>query len=191
MRLVRAVLVGLLLAAGAVLAVPGTAHACSCVSAAPRQFVEWADTVVWAEVTDAQLPLGGTGEAHYLLAVEAVYKGESTERVRVDSAASGAACGLEGIEAGRRYGFFLRGESSPYTADLCGGSGVLDRDRLERVVRAADEARPSEGEPAGGAPAAGGPARLPLSLYSYAGMGAGGLVAAVLALLAWVRRGAR
>ena len=186
----RTVLVGLLLAAGAVLAVPGAAHACSCVSADARQFVTWADTVVWAEVTDAQLPPSGAGEAHYLLQVETVYKGEATERVRVDSEGSGAACGLEGIEAGRRYGFFLQGDSSPYTASLCGGSGTVERDQLERVVRGVDGAGASDGEPAGGAPEPGGPDRLPLSPYSYAGMGAGVLVAAVVALLAWVRRGA-
>lgn len=109
----RTVLVGLLLAGGAVLAVPGTAHACSCVSADPREFVEWADAVVWAEVSDAREPATGMGEAHYLLDVERVYKGEVTERVRVDSAASSAACGLEGIEAGRDYAFFLLGVASP------------------------------------------------------------------------------
>ena len=191
MSSMRSALAGVVVAAGAVLAVPGTAHACSCVSEQPRRLVAAADTVVWAEVTDAQLPLSGSGEAHYLLAVETVYKGEATETVRVDSAGSGAACGLEGIEAGRQYGFFLQGESSPYTAGLCGGSGAVERDQLERAVRAADGAGASDGEPAGGAPGAGGPDRLPLSPYSYAGMGAGALAAAVVALLAWVRRGAR
>lgn len=192
MRTMRSLMAGLVVAGGAVLAVPGTAHACSCVTAEPRQLVEWADAVVWAEVTDARMPLSGTGEAHYLLDVERVYKGEVTQRVRVDSAASGAACGLEGIEAGGRYAFFLLGDSSPYEANLCGGSGGVERERLEKVLGAAE--RPAaEGviDPAGARPDPGGPERLPLSPYSYAGMGAGALAAVGLAALAWLRRGAR
>ena len=89
------------------------------------------------------------GQAHYLLDVQRVYKGDVQERARVDSDASGAACGLEGITAGRRYAFFLQGDGSPWTANLCGGTGfAVDRDHLERAIGVADA-----GAPVGVAPA--------------------------------------
>ena len=176
----------LLVAGGLVVAAPGAAHACSCVTADPKQFVAWADAVVWAEVAETQVPPDGAGTAHYLLDVQRVYKGDVTERARVDSAASGAACGLEGITAGRTYAFFLQGDGSPWTADLCGGTGfAVEQDRLERVMRANDA-----GASAGSAPDPGGPTGLPTSVYSYAGMGLGGLVALAAGVLAWRRRGA-
>jgi hypothetical protein len=176
MTVIRAALAGLLLAAVGVLAVPGTAHACSCVTADTEQFVEWADAVVWARVDVVDMPAMGNGDAHYLLTVEEVFQGSVTERVRVDSAASGAACGLEGIDADRRYVFFLEGGGSPYSAHLCGGTGFgVDRADLEAVGLT------------GGAPEAGGPTQLPLSAYSYAGMGLGALAALVGAGLVWRR----
>lgn len=176
----RMLLVALLLAAGSVPALPGTAAACSCVSEEPRQLVAGADAVVWAEVSDAQVPARGTGRAHYLLEVDTVYKGSVTERVQVDSAASSAACGLEGIEAGRSYVFFLEGEGSPYTAGLCGGTGLgLDREQVRSVA--------GEPRPPGAAPAPGGLERLPISAYSYAGIGAG-LLAALGAAAVWFSR---
>jgi hypothetical protein len=186
MDVVRRFVLLLLVAGGLVVAAPGAAHACSCVTADPKEFVAWADAVVWAEVAETQVPADGMGSAHYLLDVQRVYKGDVTERARVDSAASGAACGLEGITAGRRYAFFLQGDGSPWTANLCGGTGfVTEQDRLERAV-AATEA----GTPAGTAPAPGGPEQLPMSVYSYAGIGVGGLVALAAGLVAWRRRGA-
>lgn len=184
MQTVRAGIAGLVLAGGAILAVPGTASACSCVTADPAQFVEWADAVVWAEVTESQVPADGRGEAHYLLDVQRVYKGDVAERARVDSAASGAACGLEGIRTGRPYAFFLEGEDSPYTANLCGGTGfAVDRGHLERAIAATDAATA-----AGRAPSSGGPERLAMSGYSYAGIGAGALGALAGVLLVWRRR---
>jgi hypothetical protein len=173
----RPLLAGLVVAGGSVLALPGTAHACSCVPADPRQLVDRADAVVWAEVRDVRSPADGTGQAHYLLDVETVYKGEVTERVQVDSAASGAACGLEDIRADRRYVFFLRGAGSRYTADLCGGTGrAVDRAELRSLAGTAE-------------PEAGGPTRLPPSPYSWAGVGAGALGGVLGMLLAWRRGG--
>ena len=174
----------LLVAGGLVVAAPGAAHACSCTTADPSQFVAWADAVVWAEVTESQVPADGTGQAHYLLDVQRVYKGEVTERARVDSDASGAACGLEGITAGRRYAFFLQGDGSPWTANLCGGTGfAVDRDHFERAISTA-----GAGAPVGVAPRPGGPERLPVSGYSYAGMGLGGAVALAAGFVVWRRR---
>ena len=102
----------------------------------------------------------------------------------MDSAASGAACGLEGIRAGRRYAFFLNGDGSPWSANLCGGTGFgVGPERLERVV-ASDDAATSVGR----VPEPGGPDRLPVSGFSYAGIGVGALAATMGAAVAWRRR---
>lgn len=188
MRAVRALLGGLVLAGAAVLAVPGTAHACSCVSAGPREYVEWADAVVWARVVDVQRPAAPVGDAHYLLEVDRVYKGEVTRSAQVDSDVSGAACGLEGIESDRSYAFFLEGRDSPYSATLCGGSGSVDRDRLERVLGTGEQETEDQTATASGvAPQPGGPTRLPVSTWSWAGVGAGAL-ACLVGCAVWARR---
>lgn len=190
MRTARALLGGLVLAGTAVLAVPGTAHACSCVSAGPREYVEWADAVVWARVVDVQRPATPIGDAHYLLEVDRVYKGEVTRSAQVDSDVSGAACGLEGIESDRSYAFFLDGQGSPWSATLCGGTGNVDRDRLEQLLGSRDdtgEAGPVLREAVGTAPQAGGPQRLPVSTWSWAGVGAGAL-ACLVGCAVWVLR---
>ncbi len=199
LRTAPALLLGLLIAAGAVLAVPGTAYACSCVAAGPRQYLEWADAVVWADVVEVSksTPIG---EAHYLLEVDRVYKGEVTRSVQVDSNASGAACGLEGIESDRSYAFFLDGDGSPYSATLCGGTGAVARDRLERVVGAgapgaADPSETSDPDEeavqgqqvVGSAPAPGGPERLPVSAWSWAGIATGAL-GTVAGSIVWLLR---
>ncbi len=189
MRTAHSLLAGFVIAGGAVLAVPGTAYACSCVAAGPRQYVEWADAVVWAEVVDVAKPPPPIGEAHYLLEVDRVYKGEVTRSVQVDSAVSSAACGLEGIEADRSYAFFLEGAASPYSATLCGGSGSVPQDRLEQVIGAgaatgettdeggddtADGSDQTE-QAVGASPSPGGPDRLPISAWSWAGIATGAL----------------
>lgn len=193
LRTARTLLGGLVLAGTAVLAVPGTAHACSCVSAGPRQYVEWADAVVWARVSDVQKPAPPVGEAHYLLEVDRVYKGEVTRSAQVDSDVSGAACGLEGIESDRSYAFFLQGDRSPWSATLCGGTGSVDRDRLEQVVGTgegtgqAPQTDERSATAAGVAPQPGGPTRLPVSTWSWAGVGAG-VMACLVGCGAWALR---
>lgn len=201
MSRVRGFFAGMVLGSGLVVAVPGAAHACSCVTAEPEDFVARADAVVWAEVTDVRVSTGGPGAAHYLLDVDAVYKGEVTERVRVHSAASGAACGLEGIRVREAYVFFLqraaegdglvdlwRVPDGVWTADLCGGTGAVDQQQVERVVGAARPSGRDAGPAPAGEPAPGGPERLPLSGYSYAGMGVGALTSALVAAVLWRRR---
>ena len=194
MRTARSLLGGMVLAGTAVLAVPGTAHACSCVSAGPREYVEWADAVVWARVVDVQRPATPIGDAHYLLEVDRVYKGEVTRSAQVDSDVSGAACGLEGIESDRSYAFFLDGQGSPWSATLCGGTGSVDRDRLERVVGAGEGTGEDQGADdqtatavAGVAPEPGGPSQLPVSTWSWAGVGAGAL-ACLVGCAVWALR---
>ncbi len=199
-----ALLAALVVAGGLVLVAPGPAYACSCVAGGPRQYVEWADVVVWARVDHAQVPPSAIGGAHYLLDVERVYKGAATQHVQVDSSASSAACGLEGIEEGEAYVFFLQGERPPHSASLCGGTGMVKRAQLERVLdtdgdpvvtdgAAGDSG--GEGQPAaapeGQDPAPGGPADLPVSAWSYLGMGAGVVVALAAAAFWLVRRPAR
>ena len=180
MDVVRRLVLLLLMAGGLVVAAPGAAHACSCTTANAADFVTRADAVVWARVADVQMPAMGNGQAHYLLEVDTVHKGATTERLRLDSEASGAACGLEGIEVGRRYVFFLRAAGGEeWRADLCGGTGEV---RRAQVVSLLGAGRTSE------QPEPGGPQSLPPSAYSYAGMGLGGLAALATGAVLWRRR---
>lgn len=191
MRTLRGLLSVLAAAAGLVVAAPGAAYACSCVDDRAGTAVRSADAVVWAEVDEVQMPAMGGGTASYLLSVERVYKGEVTERAQVDSEASGASCGLEGIEVDRRYVFFLDGDGPRWYAGLCGGTGQVSRARVERVLAGAEDGAGVDrtSDDPGRDPLPGGPTRLPVSPASYAGMVLGGAAAVVTGVVMWRRRG--
>jgi hypothetical protein len=57
-------------------------------------------------------------EARYLFRVEQVYKGDIENRVEIETAASGAACGLE-LGVGDRTGLLLQREGQSWTSGLC------------------------------------------------------------------------
>lgn len=159
MRPIRTLLAVLVVAAALVL-VPGPAFACSCAAGGLAAYVERADVVFSGEVTEIDgptlLPLGDTRT--YTFDVDATYAGEPGEDTQVRSEASGAACGLEGIEVGRRYVVFAHhdGSDGELAANLCGGTAPATPRLLERLAAVAGPPRPPSG------PGATGSAGMPL-----------------------------
>lgn len=155
MRSIRTLLAVLVVAAGVAL-VPAPAFACSCVAGGPAAYVSWADVVFSGEVTDIDgpslLPFGGDRRRTYTFDVDATYSGDTGRRTLVQSEASGAACGLEGIEVGRRYVVFAHEEGSDgdLAANLCGGTAPATPRLLERVAEVAGPPRPPSGPGATG-----------------------------------------
>ena len=114
----------------------GPAYACSCVTNSPRDFVGSADLVVEGTVQDVAASSGWSSadDVTYEVAAEAVYKGEVTERFAFVSPASGASCGVEGVEADRRYLFLLTRVDDGWHGSLCGGTGQVTAAQAERFA---------------------------------------------------------
>lgn len=123
-------MLAVVLAAAALVLVPGPAVACSCAGLALPEQAGRADnigvgTVAWV-TTNAETTL---------LTVDFtdVLKGRLGEQEKVRTATSQASCGLD-AEAGRRYLFFVRGEHGGRLAtDLCSGTAPYARDRADQV----------------------------------------------------------
>ena len=170
MTALRTLLAAFVTATGLALVAPAPAFACSCASADPVQFVEWADLVVVGEVTGITPPperevMSSGDPATYAVRVERVLAGEAGARIEVQSAVSGASCGLEDIEVGRAYVVFaghqdIEGNATERLfANLCGGTAPATRAYVARVEAVTGEGvQPQPDEPDDvGAPAASGP----------------------------------
>lgn len=157
--------------AAAVTVVPvSPALACSC--AAPPSdaaSLQSSDAVFSGELVDRHEPglLEGLGQqassvpATFVFAVETVYKGRVARSQGVESARSGASCGLE-LPQGRRVLVFAEATNDgALTAGLCGGSRLLE----SAEVPFADGRDPRPGTAA--LPGGGG---LPLAAVSLAGL---------------------
>ncbi|CAA9320311.1 MAG: hypothetical protein AVDCRST_MAG34-1394 [uncultured Nocardioidaceae bacterium] len=171
-----ALVTGLLL----VVAAPAPAYACSCVTQSPRQFVDGADLIATATVLEVdrpgRLPLLGAGDTTtYRVRISDVYKGRAHEIVEVESASSGASCGLEGIVGGRRYVFFLQRSGDSLRGSLCGGTGNVSIATVSRLL-----------DPVADQPVAGGPATG--SGHDQRLVYAGAAGAVLLAGAVWLRR---
>lgn len=108
--------------------------ACSCARGDAADFAGRATVVVSGTVTDVVPPpkqkvMSSMDPATYVVAVDQVLKGEAGATVEVLSPNSGASCGLENVEPGRRYVVFashqsMEGADSDHLwANLCGGTG--------------------------------------------------------------------
>lgn len=132
----------------ALLVVPGgAALACSCVGLTPGQAVADADVVLRGTVTDVavppRLPLSSSADpATYTVTVAEVFKGTAAATTYVQSAVSGASCGLEGIDPGREYILFAKARGEALWASLCGGTGRADAELVAGVVRATGDGVP-------------------------------------------------
>lgn len=121
--------------------VPSTSYACSCAAASVAAYARDSDLVVRGEVTDRDETFSpfSEGDVTYEVAVDAVYVGQSAERIEVRSAGSGASCGLE-VEPGREYVLFLDAQDGGWSGSLCGGTGEASPayvGKVERVLGAA------------------------------------------------------
>lgn len=153
----------------AVAAVP--AMACSCATFTTEQAFKRADVVATGVLRDIQEPPAATMRSStdpvtYTATVESTYKGRPSEELVFTSALYGASCGLEGMEEGERYVFFLQrvgakprwlnGEPGDLVGSLCGGTrragGAVDA-RLVDIAgpptTALDVSRPQSPEGVG------------------------------------------
>jgi len=142
---IRLLLVGLLALAGVALPGASPAFACSCAGGGVREHLTGSEVVLAATVTDVDddgflfLP---ARERTFELDVDTVWVGEPTTELH--SEASGASCGLEGIEEGERYVFFgYRQGREEVRAQLCGGTSRATPRLLTRLERAAGRGSPA------------------------------------------------
>ena len=93
------------------------AGACSCFPRDPRRALQSSDGAFVGVFLSKQVLRGGD-EAVFTFRVERALKGRVGRRVRVHSAASGAACGLEG-RRGQRVGLLLARTKKGWASSLC------------------------------------------------------------------------
>lgn len=124
----------MLVLVGAAAIAAGRAAACSCVGADPRTALRRSDAAFVGVVVSRRTAegVGSSGApAVYTLRVENSVKGELGETVEVETAVSGASCGLE-ARVGDRVGLLLYRSAGAWTSSLC---SQLDPDVLLEAAR--------------------------------------------------------
>jgi hypothetical protein len=134
----RLLLAGLLTAVGLVALTPATSYACSCAVADPEAYVDWADVVFTGTLTDVEPPpqhqvMSSMDPNTYTFDVDRVFEGEVGPTAEVQSAMSGASCGLEGMKAGRDYVVYATHHQGALTTGLCTGTGPVDLEHVESI----------------------------------------------------------
>jgi hypothetical protein len=104
------------LAAAGLAAAVEPARACSCVPPEPWSYLERADGAFVGRLVSRKE--NGQGRAVLVFRVERAVKGKIGETVEVETASSGAACGIE-TSIGRRIGLFLMREGDGWFGHLC------------------------------------------------------------------------
>ena len=94
----------------------------------------------------------------YRFAVGEVFRGRAATTTWVRSAASGASCGLEGLEPGREYVVFAQARGDALWAGLCDGTAEATGDLVAGVEQVSGTGRPP-GQPASGGEGVRNPAR--------------------------------
>jgi hypothetical protein len=127
MTTLRLLLAGLLAGCGLVLVTPVAAQACSCVSGTSRDHVEWADVVFTGALLETEPPprrgvVSSSDPNTYTFSIGTVFKGEVASSAVVQSAMSGASCGLEGMKVGHEYVVFAIHERGRLVSGLCSGT---------------------------------------------------------------------
>jgi hypothetical protein len=149
MRALRVLFAAVVAALSIVVVGAGPSFACSCVSGDADDFAGRATDVVSGTVTDV-VPLSSRAATGYVVAVDRVFKGGAGPSITVLSESSGASCGLEHVEPGRRYVVFashqsMQGKDPDHLwANLCGGTGPA----TPELVAAVEEATGAGTEPA-------------------------------------------
>lgn len=144
MRAFRVLCASLFAALSIVVVGAGPSFACSCVADDAAGHVEGATVVVSGTVTDVVPPpstkvMSSLDPATYVVDVDQVFKGQAGPTVEVLSPNSGASCGLENVEPGRRYVVFashqsMEGADTDHLwANLCGGTGPATPELLAAV----------------------------------------------------------
>ena len=136
------------------------AAACTCAPVNLERDLPRADGAVVGSVLERRVE---GDRAVYLFRVEQVYKGDISNRVEVETAASGAACGLE-LGVGDRTGLLLQREGGAWTSSLC---SQVDPSDLLALTDVEDNTLPA---------------------INWGGYVVGFLVLAIAAILLWRRR---
>lgn len=141
MRLLTSVLLTVLASLGIVVtAGSGPALACSCAFGRMPEYVGYADEVFAGTLVDVERPStkgiwSSNDPVTYTVEVDAVYQGDVGPTADVESAVSGASCGLDGMVVDRRYLVFTTIDGTVPTASLCGGTAPATPERLAAVER--------------------------------------------------------
>ncbi|WP_183092547.1 hypothetical protein [Nocardioides stalactiti] len=133
-RLLLAVLLPALAATlGLVVTTAGPAAACSCVGGDVRQFARWADVVFTGFVAEAD---DREQKVVYTFEVERVYDGEASATERVVTGNQGSACGLPGLQPGRRYAVYAGAtDAGVLSMSSCGGTRAAGPGYVDRIER--------------------------------------------------------
>ncbi len=140
--MLRRLLIALLLAAPAVVLWQTSAHAaCSCTAGTVQESAQRADAVFTGMLVDqstGRTGADGSKETTYDIEADTVYKGSvTTADVVVVSPRN--ACTLGGLEADRRYVFFVHEDGASFMTNRCGGTDVADATLLRKVEKALGE----------------------------------------------------
>lgn len=127
---VRVLVAGLLAVSGLVLASAAPAFACKCQVSDIEKVAKRADLVFVATV-DSVTEVGRQFE--YALTATRAYQGTVDRETTVRSNRAATACGLGELEVGRDYVFLATGDTPPYAASSCGGSGPANPGRIEKI----------------------------------------------------------
>jgi hypothetical protein len=130
----RLLIAALLAMSGLVLATAAPAFAaCTCKPADVDQQTRRADAVFVASV-DGVTEVGRKFE--YALTATHAYKGTIERETTVTTHQTTTACGLGELEAGTDYVFLVTGDTAPYSASSCDGSGRANTGRMEKIEAA-------------------------------------------------------
>lgn len=129
----RVLIAGFLAMSGLVLATAAPAFACKCQVADAGQQTKRADAVFVATV-DGVTEVGRKFE--YAVTATHLYKGTVDRKTTVTSNQATAACGLGELKVGTDYVFLVTGDTPPYAASSCGGSGPANTSRTDEIETA-------------------------------------------------------
>lgn len=127
-------LLAVLLLAGLVVVLPRPAFACSCADIGAQGYVDYADVVVAATVTDIDGDPDGRRDRAYDLDVHAVFKGEVGAQAVMQSVGGEGMCGVAGFDRGDRAVFFLNRDGDELTSGLCTGNGFVSVTEIEELL---------------------------------------------------------
>ena len=147
MTTLRLLLAGLVAGCGLVLVTPVASQACSCVPGTPRDHVDWADVVFTGALMTVDPPprravMSSTDPNTYTFSVTRALEGEVGSSAVVESAMSGASCGLEGLAVGREYVVFATRHQGRLSSGLCSGTQEAGPALVERVAEITGAAEP-------------------------------------------------
>lgn len=129
-RVVRVLIAALVAMSGLVLATSAPAFACKCQAADADQQTTRAD-VVFIGTVDGVTEVDKLFE--YAVTATRAYKGTVDRETTVSSNQATAACGLGELKVGTDYVFLVTGDTPPYAASSCGGSGPANSARIADV----------------------------------------------------------